>query len=148
MNPSDETHKIKVWGVLDVLMFLKLVFYSHQGCIYLIKNTVLLIVKCLIYSCNGKLLHTLVSHDSSETILICWFGYNSTLENSLCCLFLWKWWYFIFRTFKKNRMSKRKAFIWIIFFVTTFYCHLINLMHPCYIHIIYEGIIFNIVRLK
>jgi len=53
-------------------MFLKNVFYVHQGCIYLIRNTVKLLqfkIMCnVIYSCDGEAeIFTIITHVFSVT---------------------------------------------------------------------------------
>ncbi len=94
-------------------MFLKVVSYAHQGCIYLIKNTVIIvklwniiivlnicflsyyILKCNLFLwCKAEfsvsLLQASVSHDSLEIILICWFAAQEAflliINEIFCCL--------------------------------------------------------------
>jgi len=46
---SNHPHWIWIWGLFAFLMFSKAVSYAHQGCIYLIKNTVKQeYIKCII----------------------------------------------------------------------------------------------------
>ncbi len=115
-------HKIDVWGALDVLMFFKLVFYSRQGCIYLIRYTVNLIMY-LIYSCNSKLLHTLVSQDSSEPFLYADLIITALLKTAVLLIFV-EMVILFFRTFKRIECPNEKAFL------EHFTVILINLMHP------------------
>ncbi len=73
-----------MWLILVTVFFLcfKNVPFVHQGCIYLIKNTVK-----TIYSRDDEAEFSaaitpvfLVSHDPSEIILICWFGVQETFR--------------------------------------------------------------------
>jgi len=58
------------------LRFLKEVYYAYQGCIYLIKNTILMNFKIQFIPVMAKLnfqhhSSSRVSHDPSEIILLC-----------------------------------------------------------------------------
>ncbi len=141
-------------------MFWKQVYYAHQGCIYLIKNTVKLwnritvsnncflfwyMLKCNLFlwcksEFSASFLEYSVSHGPSEIILICWFAAHKffVLLSMLKTVLLLYIFVEIVLNFLQdsmmNRKSKRTAFICNI--IIAFYCHFRSIvMHPCLIKV-------------
>ncbi len=118
-------------------MFIKEVSSAHQGCIYLIKNTIKTVIlwniitmynKCFlceyIVKCNlflwckaefSSLQCHMIFRNHSNMLICCSKNISLYYQcwKQLCCfVFLWKMIYFIFQHSLMNRKYKRTAFIW------------------------------------
>ncbi len=56
----------------------------------------------VIYSCNGKAKFSVVLHDPSEIILICWFGAQETFLIIMLSFLIFLNFFYFFYFFKKT----------------------------------------------